>query len=211
MAVLRNGPNGGFSGKAGSMIGYRLNGQDIIKGLPKKRKRRKISKLEQANRDKFALTQKWLKPLIDILRIGFKDYAPTFQGFVAAKSYNSKNALKQLEDGSHYIDPALALVSFGTLTLPETISMECINNEIIFNWSTDGHFGAIDQAMVLAYMPETGIAICDTAAAKRFKGTASLRIPKNPKGHDIHIYISFVSYDYTQRSNSKYLGNLKSS
>ncbi len=36
MAVLKNGANGGFSGKVGSIVGYELNGQDVIRGLPKK-------------------------------------------------------------------------------------------------------------------------------------------------------------------------------
>ena len=37
MGILKNGPNGDFSGKAGSFVGYKLNGQDIIRGIPKKR------------------------------------------------------------------------------------------------------------------------------------------------------------------------------
>lgn len=210
MAVLRNGPNGGFSGKVGSVIGYQLNGQDIIKGLPKKRKRKKISKLEQANRDKFALTQAWLGPLVDILRIGFKDYAPTYQGFVAAKSYNSKHALKQTEDGKPYIDPALFLLSYGTLTLPESISMERSENKIIFTWSTEGSQRTLDQAMLVAYVPQAKIYKSDVAAAKRYTGTASLSIPKQlPEGYDIHIYIAFIAFDHSQRSNSKYLGSFK--
>lgn len=35
MALLNDGINGGFTGKAGSIIGYQLNGKWIIKGLPK--------------------------------------------------------------------------------------------------------------------------------------------------------------------------------
>jgi len=33
MAILKNGANGGFSGKVGSIVGYELSGQDVIRGL----------------------------------------------------------------------------------------------------------------------------------------------------------------------------------
>ncbi len=205
MGILKNGPNGGFSGKAGSFIGYKLNGQDIIRGIPRKRKK-KPGKLEQANRDKFAQMQAWLKPLLDFLRVGFKGYAPTFQGFVAAKSYNSKHAFRQNEDGTSYIDPALALVSFGAITLPQTMSMERKGDEIVIKWSADGNYDAIDVAMVLAYIPETGEVEYDMVAAKRHAGTALLPMPYKSEGHEVHVYIAFVAYDHSVKSNSYYLG-----
>lgn len=207
MAVLKNGPNGGFSGKVGSIIGYQLNGQDIIRGLPKKRTK-KPSKLEQLNRDRFALTQHWLQPLLGFLRIGFKNYAPTYQGFVAAKSYNSKHALKQKEDGSSYIDPELALLSFGTLTLPQVISMECNGDEIIVTWSKEGHYQGIDLAMLVAYIPETKSTSYDMAAGKRFTGIATLPMPPNHDGHLVHVYLAFVAFDHSEQSNSYYLGSI---
>ncbi|MBB2145721.1 hypothetical protein GM921_09505 [Pedobacter sp. LMG 31464] len=207
MAILKNGAKGGFSGKVGSVIGYQLNGQDVIRGWSKKRTK-KPSKLEQANRDKFAQMQTWLKPLLDFLRVGFKNYAPTYQGFVAAKSYNSKHAFKQNADETYLIDPALALVSFGSMPLPQTISMELNGNEIVFNWSKEGNYQGIDQAMVLAYVPKTGEAVYDLAAAKRHTGTAILPMPPNSAGHEVQVYIAFVAYDQSAQSNSYYLGVL---
>ncbi len=209
MAIIRNGPNGGLTGKFGSVIGYKLNGQDIIKGLPKKRKKKPSAK-EQANRNKFALMQAWLKPLVHVLRIGFKNYAPTFQGFVAAKSYNSKHALKQREDGSSYIDPALALVSFGNITLPKTMGMERVGEHIVVTWSTDGHYSGIDQATVLAYSPENGQTEYNMAAGKRTTGTASIGIPHSLTSREVHVYIAFVAYDHSAQSNSFYLGSIMS-
>lgn len=207
MAIIRNGPNGGLTGKFGSVIGYKLNGQDIIKGLPKKRTSGP-TKGEQANRKKFALLQAWLAPLVDVLRVGFKGYAPTFQGFVAAKSYNSKHALKQREDGSPYIDPALALVSFGTITLPKIMSMERQGDNIIITWSTENN-RILDHAMIVAYVPETNQVEMEMAAAKRSTATASIALPDNSEGYEVHVYIAFVAYDHSAQSNSYYLGSLQ--
>ena len=208
MAVIRNGPNGGLRGKFGSVIGYRLNGQDIIKGLPKKRTKKPTLR-EQANRAKFAQMQAWLKPLLGFLQIGFKGYAPTFQGFVAAKSYNSKHAFVKKEDDTLHIDPALALVSCGTIILPKTMSMERIGDEIVVTWDTGGNHQPIDTAMLLAYIPETGANEYDLAAAKRFNGTAIIAMPDHSVGDEIHIYLAFVAYNHNSQSNSHYLGVIK--
>lgn len=207
MAIIRNGPNGGLTGKFGSVIGYKLNGQDVIKGLAKVRTKKPGAK-ELANRAKFALLQAWQRPLLGVLRVGFRNYAPTFQGFVAAKSYNSKHALKTREDGTSYIDPSLALVSFGSLTVPKTMHMERQGDSILFTWSTDGHYEMIDQAMVLAYCSETGQAAYDIAAGKRYMGTASIELPDDSAGCEFHVYIAFVAYDHSSQSNSHYLGSV---
>jgi hypothetical protein len=208
MAILRNGPNGGLTGKFGSVIGYKLNGQDIIKGLPKKRTSGPTVR-EQANREKFALLQAWLQPITDVLRIGFKGHAPTFQGFVAAKSYNSKHALKQKEDGTPYVDPALAVVSYGTISLPKTMTMERQGNEIIATWENGSHYDPIDQAILLAYDPENSEAEYDLAAAKRSTGRAVLALPDHFESLKVHVYLAFVAYDHSAQSNSYYLGSLQ--
>ena len=208
MAVLKNGANGGFSGKVGAMVGYTLNGQEIIRGLPKKRSK-KPSKSEQLNRNRFALTQHWLQHLLAFVRIGFKNYAPTYQGFVAAKSYNSKYALKQHEDGSAYVDPALVLLSYGSLVLPKNMQMEQLADKIEVTWSLEGHYQGIDLVMLMAYVPETKQTSYDLAAAKRYEGKATLEMPYKSNGHAVHVYIAFVAFDHTLQSNSYYLGAIE--
>lgn len=207
MATLSNGLNGGFSGKLGNIIGYQAYGRTIIRSAPKKRTKKPSAK-EQLNRYKFAMMQAWLQPLLGFLRVGFKNYAPSFQGFLAAKSYNSKHAFSQREDGSWFIDPALALVSFGQQLLPQTLHMQVVEDHIEVNWSTEGHYVGIDCAMLLAYAPEMGQASYDLAAAKRNNGSARLAMPAVPLGTEVHVYLSFVAYDHSERSNSRYLGRI---
>lgn len=204
MGVLRNGANGGFSGKVGSIIGYHLNGQDIIRGWPKKRTK-KAGTAEQQNRDKFALSQTWLKPLLHFLRIGFKNYAPTFQGFVAAKSYNSRNAMQQNEDGSWQVDPSRVLISYGRLPLPQQMEMELVKNEIVITWEDDKYSG-YEYAMALAHDPKDKKVTGDVSVAKRKSGKAVIPAPHFELGKTFHVYLAFVSYDQTERSNSHYLG-----
>ena len=56
------------------------------KGSYKKRTGR-ASLQEKGNRNKFAMAQRWLKPVISFVREGFKNYSPTVEGFLAAKSW----------------------------------------------------------------------------------------------------------------------------
>jgi hypothetical protein len=205
MAVYRNGPNSGLSGKFGSVIGYRLNGQDIIKGWPKKRQS-KPSVKELANREKFALLQVWLQPILHFLRIGFKNYAPTFQGFVAAKSYNSKHAMYQNEAGNWFVEPASVLVSYGTLPLPHLMEMKVIDDKIEITWSKETGERGLDGAMILTYNLKTKWVTGDFTVSRRDTGKATIDRPSDTGLDEIHVYLAFVAYDQTNQSKSHYLG-----
>lgn len=69
MAILNDGINGGFTGKAGSVIGYQLNGKWIIKGLPRLSRKNKKGTVEQnACRNKFTLMQMFLSKVLGYIR-----------------------------------------------------------------------------------------------------------------------------------------------
>lgn len=212
MAVLKSGINGHFSGKVGDVIGYQVKGRQIIRGLPRK-KTGKPTKKELLNRMKFAVAQKWLSPLVKFLRIGFANYQPTFEGFVAAKSYLLKNAMQIDENQQFFVDPALALVSFGTQELPASANAVCSGQqEVVFTWSTEGSHPYSDSAMVLVYAPHPEPRYeklyFNTAIAKRWTGTATLKLQPNMIGRKIDVYLAFISDDRKKRSNSMYLGKL---
>lgn len=40
------------------------------------------------------MAQAWLRPVTQFVREGFKEYTPTVEGFLAAKSYLLKNAFE---------------------------------------------------------------------------------------------------------------------
>lgn len=209
MAVFKKGILGGFSGRIGPVVAYHSMGQDTLRSRPKKRTK-KAGQKEQANRQRFGQMQAWLKPLLGFLRVGFKNYAPTFQGFVAAKSYNSKNAFVEKEDGTWFIDPKLVRVSHGIIALPKTTAMVRSADEIVVTWSKEGHYQNIDQAMILAYAPTKSDAFYDLAIAKRKDGRATVALSDLNKktGIEFHFYLAFVTYDHTAQSNSQYLGSI---
>lgn len=204
MAIIKNGILGGFKGKAGTVVGYHLKGQDLMRGLPVKR-RNPFSEKELANQQVFADLQSWLKPLIVFLRVGFQDYAPTYEGFVAAKSYNSKYALVRDDAGTH-IDPALALVSFGDQEpAANATAVSEAQNSITFSWEGGKH-EPDDRAMFLVYDVDGGRADYDTAAPRRGMRTGVFKLNEDFSGKAVHVYLAFVAEDRKSRSNSQYLG-----
>lgn len=204
MAIIKNGILGGFKGKAGTVVGYYANGKDLMRGMPRLRTSGPTLK-ELANREKFAYVQAWLQPLLEFLRVGFQDYAPDFQGFVAAKSYNSKNAV--IGSSPYFqINPALALVSFGDMSQATTASATAESpNVISFNW-TGGNFVYDDRAMLMAYDITGAKAIFNTASERADSGQARLKLDETFTGKLVDVYLAFVSEDRKRRSSSQYLG-----
>ncbi|RZK59541.1 MAG: hypothetical protein EOO91_04870 [Pedobacter sp.] len=207
MARIKNGIHGAFSGKIGKVVGYVSKGQGIMRTQGERTT--PPTPKELLNRKKFATSQKWLSPLTDFLRIGFKDYQPTYEGFVAAKSYNHRNALLCDEENNYYIDPALALVSYGNQPVPANASAVYTPEKgVTFTWSKEGSYAHNDYAMVLLYNVDDEKAQYHPAIATRKTGTASFSVADRFLGKTIHLYLAFTSDDQKQRSKSIYLGKL---
>ncbi len=146
------------------------------------------------------------------LRIGFQEYQPNYQGFVAAKSYNQKHAVQINEQVDFFVNPKLVLVNMGTQPLPNEIQVESREEkELAFTWSIEAPFEYNDHVMILAYDvdSEEVHARIRTSLGLRKHGSAIFKLEKSEKGRSFHIYIAFVAEDRKQRTNSKYLGNLK--
>lgn len=212
MGRYKDGINGPFIGKVGSVVGYQRNGVSYMRSLPEVRKHRVVSEKEQANRERFAAAQAWLKPLRAYVRLGYKNYSPRCEGFVAAKSYLLKHAMI----GSYpdlLIDPSLMLVSFGNLPGCTDARAECEEpDKITFYWQMSENLKSAhdnDLVMVLAYNPETKLGMADFAAARRDSGTAVLNNLIEQFGEEVHVYISFTSIDRERISNSQYLGKVQ--
>lgn len=210
MGQLANGINGQIKGKVGALIGSSWKGIPYVKG-PYKKRTKKISKKEAGNRSKFSQAQFWLKPVLDLVREGFRGYSARSEGFVAAKSYLLLNAFEGVSP-DNIINPALVKVSFGTLPLPDDIAVERIApNRLKFTWQPRGVDDAHpqDQVMLLAYDIEQAAAFFTTTGQFRKAGEDILEIDPG-KGHTYHLYVAFTAADRTRQSHSVYLGTIKS-
>src|SRR6478736_3248269 len=152
MGKLINGIYGSFEGKVGAVVGSSWKGIPYIKSAYKKRTK-KVSEKELANRNKFAMAQAWLQPLLPFVREGFKGYSKTVEGYLAAKSYLLQHCFTGVTPNIN-IDASLMKVSYGDLPLAANIKVKQGKNGVLqFTWNKAAVKGTSgqDQVMLLAY------------------------------------------------------------
>jgi hypothetical protein len=210
MAKLRNGINGPFSGKVGTVVGATWKGVAYMRSLPIRTS--KPTPGEKANRTKFKMAQQWLKPLLPFVRVGWKGYTPTVEGFIAAKSYLMKNAMEGTGKDSKVI-PSKMLVSYGDLPLSDNIKVQVLpEKKLQFSWDPKipddirkAH--AKDQVMMIVYDVQKGYARMDIAGQLRYMGSDTLQLfTGRPRTY--HVYVAFVAQDRSRQSMSVYLGEV---
>jgi hypothetical protein len=209
MGKLANGINSAFEGKVGSVVGSSWKGIPYIKSAYKKRTK-KISEKELANRKKFGMAQYWLKPLLPFVREGFKGFSPTVEGYVAAKSYLLHNCFSGTPPDIS-IDPSLMKISYGDLPLPANIKVkQGKNGSLQFTWNKVVVAGtsAQDQVMMLAYDVDNKIAFYNLTGQFRSAGTDALQVDAT-RGRRYQLYLAFTAADRSRQSDSVYLGELK--
>lgn len=210
MARYTNGINGPFKGKVGTVIGSSWKGIPYMKSLHDKRTIPPHVK-EQQNRNKFGMAHRWLQPVTDFVRVGFKGYSEKVEGFIAAKSWLLKNAFEGEGDNMR-INPSLAKVSHGNLHLPDNIAVVKTGpEEMQITWDVPAKSDdAYDQLMVLAYDIEHGKAKYKSTGQFRCAGRDTLPVSPSSVEMIYHIYVAFVAADRSRQSDSVYLGTISS-
>ena len=214
MAILSGGPNSGFSGKAGSVVGYYRMGKWVIRGLPRfSEKNKKGSTLQNVHRNRFTRMQQFLKPLHFFTRTGFNLEARQRGNtpFNAANSYNLLHAF----DENGELDYSKTRVSSGVLTVAGDASVTYQDGEFIFTWSDnslpDSHplvnqRSDDDQVMLLIYNIKDGMAGGLLSGARRSDCREVLKYQAEMPKEEWHAWIAFISDDRARISNSEYLG-----
>jgi len=206
MAKYSNGINGAFSGGIGPVIGTSRNGVPYMKSKGNPRTAA-ATPAEQANRNKFKNAHAWIKPLLPVLRVGFKGYTETSYGFLAAKSYMLLHAM---EDGQ--VIPERVKISHGDLPIAQDIAVHLTDDQKLhFSWSPvhAQHSNPKDQLMVLAYQPETATAIYEIHGAFRDTGMQVLDLINDFADQVIHVFAAFVAADRSRQSDSIYFGPIR--
>ena len=209
MAKFNQGINGPFQGKVGTVIGATWKGIPYMRSLPHQRTS-KPSEKEMANRKKWALSQHWLQPIAEFVRIGFKGYSPKSEGFVAAKSYILKHAM--VGEGENLaINPALVKLSWGDLPLPNNLQVTRLEGGLLqFKWEpkiTDDIAHQGDQIMMLGYNVEKDEVVYELYGRVRDHGSDVLDI--GSLTGTFHLYAAFIAHDRSRQSESIYMGTVE--
>src|SRR5690349_16463419 len=116
MGRYKNGINGPISGKVGQVIGANWRGVEVLKGLSTPSSKPPSEKqLDQ--RFKFSMVNNWLKPLRDLIWIGFQVFTGTRTPMNGAVSLMLNEAITGNNRQNFAIDFAKVILSRGELLI----------------------------------------------------------------------------------------------
>ncbi len=211
MGRLNRGPNGPFSGKAGSIVGSSWRGIYYIKGLQKKiTKPRSQAQIDQQN--KFALAVKFLKPVQPVLDMGFSLINPGgATGYNMAISHLLQNCIKGNPPDFEIDYSSIVFCTKGKLSAPETVSMELNGMSLKLSWNTESnkYSSAGDKVEVLIHRPGLNSYQVEGEGINRGHGEMEFELSSGYGGDRVYVYMYMLSYDRKKWSNSVYVGEVK--
>ncbi|NCU31386.1 MAG: hypothetical protein EOM23_00285 [Candidatus Moranbacteria bacterium] len=210
MGKISQGILGGFSGKVGNVIGATWKGIDYMRIKPSSvANPRTPGQLDQ--RSKFATVLRFLQPMTDFLRVGFRLYAIKMTQFNNAMSYNLNNAVTGLYP-NYMIDYANALVSRGNLTGAfNAAASSPAAGSVEITWNDNSGSGsalATDRALIVLLNTQRQEAMFTTQGPERSVGSETISVPAEYSGEDVEAFLGFISEDGTRVANSVYLGSV---
>jgi hypothetical protein len=210
MGKINQGILGGVSGQVGNVIGGTWKGIDYLRIKPSSvANPRTEGQVDQ--RSKFSTVLRFLQPMTDFLRVGFKLYANKMTQFNAAISYNLNNAITGVYP-NFMIDYASALVTRGNLTAAANGAATSPSaGSVEVTWTDNSGSGsaqATDKALIVLLNTTRGEAVFTTAGPERTDASAAIPVPSEYSGEDVEVFLGFVSESGTKVANSVYLGSV---
>lgn len=210
MAILKHGINGPFSGRVGNIVGYELNGQNVIRSLPSRNKQ-KPTDLTLINRGRMTAVSKFLRPLKRVIAFGYKDIAPAgsrIGAFQAAQSHTLKHAIAYGEGNVPYVDPCKVLVFRGDWQAPRGVEAVRTERGIRLSWDVTGQLYTDAVVLILAYDPGSSFVRFEDGVAKVSQGVFDWDLGQHilDTFEGLHIYAGFYHIARDERSDSVYAG-----
>jgi len=211
MGTIRNGANGGFKGKAGSVIGSSWKSIDYIKGLYKKRTK-PATEEQLVQQAKFRTLMRFLLPITAFIRIGFGQKKEALMTAInVAFKENLEPALTgdypdyaldysklRISDG-HFVGGGSETVSVDAGIL--SVSWDTTPNEL-YQTKDD------DRVYILLYQPTIDQFMSAPTPPQRGDGGVDITLPNHFLGAEGHVWIFFADRTKKKVSRSAYLGTV---
>lgn len=208
MAILENGPNGGFSGKLGSVVGYSYNGKSYIRSLPKAKKRKSKPTAKQAqSRNNFATVQRFLSPLLPFIRVGYN--IESRLRLISAHNLAKSTLMRHALDLNGALDYSKVTLAVGNLLGFADPQVSTDSMGFHFTWANNQSTlgaGYNDQIMLAAYDEHHHVASFLLSGARRKDGHELLSGDQLVKNQQYHLWMAFIADDRLRISNSIYMG-----
>ncbi|SDF60873.1 DUF6266 family protein [Chitinophaga filiformis] len=200
---------GPFSGLVGTVVGAVWNGIYVMRSRPIKSN--KPSTDAQLNTQfRLALVTGFLKRIKFLVNKGYQQFNDGITPMNAATAYHLKNAVTGTSVLNYAIDYEKVVFSQGNLLLAANAQATIATAaRVNFSWTNDAPMdstGGTDRATFLVYNLEKDKFVTLVGPVARSAEAYVLQVPPDFSGDAVHCWISFVSSDGKDVSNSVYVG-----
>jgi len=212
MARYSNGINGPVRGKVGAVIASSWRGVDYLKSLnrPAVKKRSEAQLLQQ---DIFAVVTRWLRPLGQLIWLGYQSFRGSKTPMNAAISQVIKDAVL-IVDGRPKIDFSKVIISRGELLISWVLDIVLLINQIIhIKWDNAAESSFCkpnDKANFLLYSPDRSEFALYQDQVQRGDKEVQLSLPPDFSESVVHVYMFYANEAGDAVSTSQYLGEIGS-
>lgn len=218
MGKIITGANGGFSGKAGSVIGSSWRGINYIKGLYKK-SNKPATAAQNLVKEKFLLVKDFVAPLKSVFDMSLKNVGSRFEtGYNKAMRLNLKgdqgivvvDGRVQLDFPNMVLSGGARYVSLGA-TLQNAgkgkvrVSWNAEDPGLNLNPNNPDKIGE-DGVYVVLFEPTLKQHVVSYNAACREDGELLMDVPELVTGLELYGYIFFADKAQKFASRTTYLG-----
>ncbi len=208
MGIIKQGITGGFSGNVGNVVGGSWKGIAYMRIRPMSVANPQTDP-QMDQRSRFAVTIKFLEPLTEAIRTGFRNFAIKMSAFNSAMSYNIHNAIQGTYP-NYTVDYPNALISKGKLPCPlNQAASSTVVGTVKFDWednSDEVKARADDQTLLIVYNPVQEQAVVIAGLAERADSTQTVTVPDSFSGDLVECYMAFKAKEGDLISNSGFAG-----
>ena len=217
MAQIKTGILGNVSGKVGNVVGGTWKGINYLRTVAAS-VNNPNTELQANQRLKFGTVVKFLQPVTEFIRVGYKGQAVKMTAFNAAFSYNFHNALTG-DFPDFAINYSKAMVARGNLA--GALNPACTSSEaskVILSWEMNtngGQASETDTAIFVVFNAAKQEAVYSLNAGSRINGSLQVVLPASYTGDMVHCYIAFITMNSllggqarNAISNSSYAGSV---
>jgi len=211
MGTIRNGANGGFKGKAGSVIGSSWKSINYIKGLYKKRTR-PATEEQLVQQAKFRTLMRFLLPVTAFIRIGFGQKR---EALMTATNVAFKENLERALTGGYpdyALDYSKLRISDGNFVGGGSEAVEANAGILSVSWDVTPNemyeTADDDRVYILLYQPAIDQFLSAPTPPRRGDGNVDITLPSHFLGDEGHVWIFFADRTKKKVSRSAYLGTV---
>ncbi|MEN5054541.1 DUF6266 family protein [Sphingobacterium kitahiroshimense] len=211
MGTILHGALGGFSGKAGAIIGSSWKSINYIKGLSKKRTK-PASQEQLIQQARFYAIAKFIMPIAPFVEMGFGQInADTMTATNVALKTNINTAVVGTYP-NFTLDYSKILISKGGLQPGGTVGASASIGILSVVWSPEAieiQKGELDDAVhILLYVPGIEEFLTAPVPPTRGSGAVDIEYPEHFVNEKGHVWIFFADRKGKRVSKTTYLGEL---